>query len=47
MYDTSSWTVFYAVYRYIFRIFLSLSVKKKYVIQKTSFIHIYESNITL
>jgi hypothetical protein len=34
MYDTSSWT--YAVYRHIFRIFLSPSVKKKYVIQKNN-----------
>jgi hypothetical protein len=42
MYDTSSWTVFNAVYRYIFRIFLSPSVKKKYVIQKNIiFIHIW------
>jgi hypothetical protein len=28
MYDASSWAVFYAVYRYIFRIFLHHRLKR-------------------
>jgi hypothetical protein len=46
MYDTSSWTILYTVYRYNLRIFLAPLIKKKYVIKEHN-LYSYETKSIL